>query len=477
MSIYREVKDSSSQTYQIITEEQRQRTDFLNKKAEEIGKKAFLKGGLQYLFSVKDLNKFYVDYEPEVKLGAVTVIGCGGTGSWLMPKLAKTINDLIRKNIISKDNFCLNLVDFDVIESKNLIRQNFIEADIGKNKAEVMAMRYGSTLTEGTQCVFYDKYLALDPSNKEHPEAFISFNDVLGSTINKNKLISVIFNLVDNDVERRELHKWIRDSRSPYIVIDIGNEQTHGQLFASYYNMANIDQSYEKCVKNVPLILQDSFAEYNQAIITSDEDVVVFSCAEADVSEEFQDQFLVANDVAATVGHSYFVTLIDNLTKHRFTSSLPQEIRFSAMSPVLVTTERKVYSEHILSCIESAIKLKDAIGEDQVKRLFDIFDKVISSQNSFSSSNNTIRIISEDERCYSWFSDFIDRNIGNKKINKELKKQLLDACAPSMAYRTGYPNNYRVNYYEIDKDYGQYLGYSLALLYCVYSALKIAQYI
>lgn len=115
MSIYREVKDSSSQTYQIITEEQRQRTDFLNKKAEEIGKKAFLKGGLQYLFSVKDLNKFYVDYASEVKLGAITVIGCGGTGSWLMPKLAKTINDLIRKNIISKDNFCLNLVDFDTV--------------------------------------------------------------------------------------------------------------------------------------------------------------------------------------------------------------------------------------------------------------------------------------------------------------------------------------------------------------------------
>ena len=358
-----------------------------------------------------------------------------------------------------------------------MIRQNFIQADIGKNKAEVMAMRYGSTLVEGTQCVFYDKYLALDPSKKEYPEAFISFNDILGSDIYKSSIINVIFNLVDNDVERRELHKWIRDSRLPYVVIDIGNEQTHGQLFASYYNMSCIDKSYESYTKNVPLILQDSFAEYNQSIITSDEDVVVFSCAEADVSEEFQDQFLVANDVAATVGHSYFVTLMDNLTKHRFTSPLPQEIRFSAMSPVLVTTERKVYNEHVLSCIESAIKLKEAIGEDQVKRLFDIFDKAISSQSSFASSNNAIRIVSVDGRYYEWFSDFIDRNIGSKKINKELKKHLLDLCAPSMAYRTGYPDGYRVFYYETDKEYGLYLGYSLALLYSVYSALKIAQYI
>ena len=58
MSIYREVKDSSSNVYNIISDEQRQRTDFLNKKAEEIGKKAFLKGGLQYLFSIKDFEKF-----------------------------------------------------------------------------------------------------------------------------------------------------------------------------------------------------------------------------------------------------------------------------------------------------------------------------------------------------------------------------------------------------------------------------------
>ena len=121
MSIYKEVKDSSSQIYQIINDEQRQRTDFLNKKAEEVGKKAFLKGGLQYLFSVKDLHKFYVDHTPEVKLGAVTVIGCGGTGSWLMPKLSKTINDLIRKDIIFKDSFCLNLVDFDTVNLNFLI--------------------------------------------------------------------------------------------------------------------------------------------------------------------------------------------------------------------------------------------------------------------------------------------------------------------------------------------------------------------
>jgi molybdopterin/thiamine biosynthesis adenylyltransferase len=37
----------------------------------------------------------------------------------------------------------LVLCDFDTIEPKNLLRQNFIEADVGKNKAAVLATRYG----------------------------------------------------------------------------------------------------------------------------------------------------------------------------------------------------------------------------------------------------------------------------------------------------------------------------------------------
>lgn len=45
---------------------------------------------------------------------AIVVIGCGGTGSWLIPKLVKTINDMKRKNLITKD-FTLALVDGDTV--------------------------------------------------------------------------------------------------------------------------------------------------------------------------------------------------------------------------------------------------------------------------------------------------------------------------------------------------------------------------
>lgn len=57
-------------------------------------------------FSYRSLHK------PAIK--NIVVIGCGGTGSWLIPKLVKTMNDLKRK-----DSLCpepkLILVDGDTV--------------------------------------------------------------------------------------------------------------------------------------------------------------------------------------------------------------------------------------------------------------------------------------------------------------------------------------------------------------------------
>ena len=55
-----------------------------------------------------------------VPLGKIVVVGCGGTGSWLIPKLAKTINDMKRKNLLAND-FSLVLVDGDTVNLNTLI--------------------------------------------------------------------------------------------------------------------------------------------------------------------------------------------------------------------------------------------------------------------------------------------------------------------------------------------------------------------
>jgi PRTRC genetic system ThiF family protein len=68
------------------------------------------------------------------------LIGCGGTGSWLAPHLAR-ITKLLRE--VHQIAVRLAFWDYDAVEEKNIFRQNFSEAEIGMNKAETLARRYG----------------------------------------------------------------------------------------------------------------------------------------------------------------------------------------------------------------------------------------------------------------------------------------------------------------------------------------------
>lgn len=60
------------------------------------------------------------------------IIGCGGVGSFLAPTLCM---------LTGKEN--ITLIDGDRLEAKNLNRQLFAEGEIGINKAEALARKYG----------------------------------------------------------------------------------------------------------------------------------------------------------------------------------------------------------------------------------------------------------------------------------------------------------------------------------------------
>src|SRR5512147_1359193 len=77
---------------------------------------------------------------PVVKDITIHLIGCGGSGSWLAPHLAR-----ITKLLQDVHHLGARLVfwDHDIVEEKNIFRQNFCEAEIGVNKAETLARRFG----------------------------------------------------------------------------------------------------------------------------------------------------------------------------------------------------------------------------------------------------------------------------------------------------------------------------------------------
>ena len=65
----------------------------------------------------------------------IIVLGAGGTGGYLIPHLYR----IAFAN--GNRSYRIIICDGDIVERKNLIRQNFIEQDIGRNKASVLAKR------------------------------------------------------------------------------------------------------------------------------------------------------------------------------------------------------------------------------------------------------------------------------------------------------------------------------------------------
>lgn len=291
------------------------------------------------------------------KVGRITVVGCGGTGSWLMPKLIKTINDAERKGLLSP-NFSLCLIDADVVEDKNIVRQNFVPADVGKNKAEVMALRYGGLINKNFTVTYIDKYLSskkqIQEREEDQREFFIDYEDIINSKSYRDSLLHIgdigvdfydhiIFNLVDNMKARQTVHEMAKLCNVVQIqngialtallllnnvyVIDTGNDLYNGQFLASRYSPI-LNNRYFKTdnQEKGAEFLESELFEFSQTYFHdnkdnyfSDEDVSLYSCAEADVDIDNQDQMLVANDFAATICHNWFINyLLKNLNMDVF---------------------------------------------------------------------------------------------------------------------------------------------------------------
>jgi len=87
----------------------------------------------------------------------ILVVGCGGIGSYFI----KELYNLFLKEQINHSDYLVNIMDFDVVELKNIKYQAFDIEDIGKNKAKVLSEKYhfsftNEKLTDKEQLKGYD---------------------------------------------------------------------------------------------------------------------------------------------------------------------------------------------------------------------------------------------------------------------------------------------------------------------------------
>lgn len=162
----------------------------------------------------------------------VFVFGCGGTGSRVVPLLAQFI-----KSCPWVPNPEITLIDFDNVEEKNLLRQNFIATDVDKNKALVLANRYSRAFGINIGAIIHR--VRRQPNTTEENEALRRFGNLASSANQGNNLFIMC---VDTPEARREIIDVILSvvGRTPSnLVIDAGNENDFGQvLFHHTFSLA-----------------------------------------------------------------------------------------------------------------------------------------------------------------------------------------------------------------------------------------------
>jgi PRTRC genetic system ThiF family protein len=167
---------------------------------------------------------------PQSSNVAIVQVGSGGTGGYLVPKLARLIMTL--KEFKRDTRFTYTIVDPDSVEEANLYRQNFVQMDLGKNKAQVMAQRYG-------------RHFGVDISScNEKISAQERLQELFLLPRNDGmywspKCTCVLISCVDNNAARRVMHdmfhKWDGLGYGHDLVyIDSGNGKYTGQIVTGY---------------------------------------------------------------------------------------------------------------------------------------------------------------------------------------------------------------------------------------------------
>jgi len=238
----------------------------------------------------------------------VVVMGTGGTGGYLIPHLARYISliNKTRRGAMGSsraDTIKLVIVDGDLVEEKNLIRQNFIVSDIGKPKAEVLARRYSTAF--GLDIAYANSFL-------ETPEAIdrVVFNQVRNAK-------PIIVSCVDNNKTRRLIWKWYEKRSQLYesFWLDSGNEEHHGQIVVGYRcrfpTIRGMDSTH---TDRAPFTLPNYFEMFPTAfedlgMLPTEEIAARASCAEAALENP---QTIFVNMMASQV----LLNILQQILKH-----------------------------------------------------------------------------------------------------------------------------------------------------------------
>ena len=136
------------------------------------------------------------------------IVGVGGTGSLLARDLPKLLIDTPHKML---------LIDGDVVEKKNMLRQSYQEQDIGDHKAVALSSKINT---------FYNTHC-------EALGLFLTKNEIVDYCENNISYTPVIIGCVDNDATRKLLEYTFNQLDWCYY-LDSANGEYEGNIYIAY---------------------------------------------------------------------------------------------------------------------------------------------------------------------------------------------------------------------------------------------------
>jgi PRTRC genetic system ThiF family protein len=255
-------------------------------------------------------------------------VGAGGTGSWLFPACVRLVRTLQQ----SGQGTELHLVDFDIVEEKNLLRQNFCAAELGLFKAEALTFRYGAAWG-----------LSLNTITKPFQASMIQPLTIGDSLV-------ILIGCVDNAKARQQMHQALsfnKKEQAPVVWwLDSGNCSRSGQvLLGSTPDTQTLRLAFNTPGNNYCGLLPSPGLQHPELLIEEKSPVLEanLSCAELALRDA---QSLTINQSQAAIMAEYLLDLLIAGDLRRFATY------FDAASG----TQRSKYttSQQVASAVEKS---------------------------------------------------------------------------------------------------------------------------
>ncbi len=214
----------------------------------------------------------------------IVMLGAGGTGGHIAPHICRLLFTLDRP---ARFIIC----DGDVVEEKNLLRQNFAPAEKGENKARVLAERYSIVFGQEAEYVPFfvetlDALLELIRPNGWELREY---------SYQQTPEMVILLGAVDNNKTRQLCHQAFYQSRD-LVYIDSGNGEFSGQVVCGVR-------------RNGHTMFKPIGGVHPALLKSTDKFPTELSCAEASISDP---QSMAANITAAVA----VVNMVYNILTH-----------------------------------------------------------------------------------------------------------------------------------------------------------------